>query len=126
MSDQQRAGLVLFGTRPTWIGVVRDAGVSYLTYASAGVETRGPSLAGEVINLKAQVSPDQSVRFAYAADPDAPYQWFGPETALSRFSWWKGARPGLFTYIRQAAGSASDAAEDGYADFDWFHVEPSP
>lgn len=126
MSDQQRAGLVLFGTRPTWIGVVRDAGVSYLTYAAAGVETRGPSLAGAVIDLKAQVSPDQSVRFAYAADPDAPYQWFGPETALSRFSWWKGARPGLFTYIRQAAGTAGDPAEDGYADFDWFHVEPPP
>ena len=46
LGDQQRAGLVLFGVKPTWIGVVRDAGVTYLTYASAGIETRGPSCDG--------------------------------------------------------------------------------
>ena len=126
LGDQQRAGLVLFGVRPTWIGVVRDAGVSYLTYAAAGVETRGPSLSGEVLELKAQVSADQSVRFAYALDKDAQYQWFGPPTPLSRFSWWKGSRPGLFTYIRAAAGSASAPREDEYVDIDWFHVEHPP
>src|SRR5580692_9763668 len=86
--DGQRAGLVLFGVRPAWIGVVRESGSSYLTYAAAGVETRGPMLTGTVIDLRAQVSPDQSVRFAYATDPDGPFQEFGPATALSRFSWW--------------------------------------
>jgi hypothetical protein len=121
--DQQRAGLVLFGVRPTWIGVVREAGASYLTYAAAGVETRGPSVTSAVIDLMAQVSPDQSVRFSYAAQPDAPLQRFGPETPLARFSWWKGSRPGLFTYIKIAPGSSVAATQDGYVDIDWFHVE---
>jgi beta-xylosidase len=126
LADQQRAGLVLFGVRPAWIGVVRDAGSTYLTFASAGVETRGPSVSGKVLDLKAQVSADQSVRFAYALGQDAQFQWFGPETALSRFSWWKGSRPGLFTYIKADAGDAPGSGEQGYVDFDWFHVEHSP
>jgi beta-xylosidase len=126
LADQQRAGLVLFGVKPTWIGVVRDAGSSYLTYASAGVETRGPRVTGSVIDLKAQVSPNQSVRFAYAMDQDGQFHRFGAETALSPFSWWKGSRPGLFTYIRVVPGRASGAAADGYVDFDWFHVEHTP
>jgi beta-xylosidase len=126
LAEQQRAGLVLFGVRPTWIGIVREGGSSYLTYASAGVETRGPSLSGDVIDLKAQVNPDQSVRFAFATGNDAQFQWFGPETALSRFSWWKGSRPGLFTYIKSAAGGASGPGDEGYVDIDWFHVEHAP
>jgi beta-xylosidase len=121
--DQQRAGLVLFGVRPTWIGVVRDAGTSYLTYAAAGVETRGPTLASALIDLRAQVNPDQSVRFSYAAQPDAAFERFGPETPLAHFSWWKGSRPGLFTYIKTTPGSSGAAMQDGYVDVDWFHVE---
>ena len=121
--DSERAGLVLFGVRPTWIGVVRDAGISYLTYAAAGVETRGPALTGDVIDLRARVSPDQSARFSYAM-PDAAFQDFGPPTALPRFSWWKGSRPGLFTYVKVAAGSTVSEPPDGYVDVDWFHVEP--
>ncbi len=54
LGEQQRAGLVLFGVRPTWIGVVRDAGVSYLTYASAGVETRGPGLSQGISSTSRQ------------------------------------------------------------------------
>jgi beta-xylosidase len=123
LGDAQRAGLVLFGVRPTWIGVVREHGSSYLTYASAGEETRGPVLPGAVIDLRAQVSPDQSVSFAYATDPHGPFQAFGPATALSRFSWWKGSRPGLFTFIKAQPGAAIDPESDGYVDVDWFHVE---
>ena len=120
--DQQRAGLVLFGVRPAWIGVVRDAGSAYLTYASAGIETRGPMLSSTRVDLKAQVSADQTVRFAYAED-GASFQWFGPPTPLSRFSWWKGSRPGLFTYLKTTPGDAAGPAADGYVDIDWFHVE---
>jgi beta-xylosidase len=123
LADQQRAGLVLFGARPTWIGVTRDAGATYLTYASAGVETRGPHLSSDVVYLRAQVSADQSVQFAYAVGDDAQFRSFGPATALSKFSWWKGSRPGLFTFIKVQPGSTARAAIDSYVDFDWFHVE---
>ena len=98
-------------------------GSSYLTYASAGVETRGPSLAGNAIELQAKVGSDQAVQFAYAIDGDPQYQSFGPATALSRFSWWKGSRPGLFTYIKVAPGTVAAAAADSYVDIDWVHVE---
>jgi len=123
LGAQQRAGLVLFGVRPAWIGVVRDAGSTYLTYGSAGVETRGPSVAGDVIDLRAQVGADQSVRFAYSMGSDGQFEWFGPATALSKFSWWKGSRPGLFTFIKAQAPSTVAPAAENYVDFDWFHVE---
>jgi beta-xylosidase len=123
LTEQQRAGLVLFGVRPTWIGVVREAGSSFVTYAAAGVETRGPSLSGDVIDLKAQVSSDQSVRFSYTTQPDAAFQPFGPPTPLAHFSWWKGSRPGLFTYIKVSPGSTPAPPQDGFVDIDWFHVE---
>ncbi|HTB66852.1 MAG TPA: glycoside hydrolase 43 family protein [Steroidobacteraceae bacterium] len=123
LGEQQRAGLVLFGVRPTWIGVVREAGSTYLTYASAGIETRGPSLSGDAIILRAQVSTDQSVRFAYAMSGETPFAWFGPTTALSKFSWWKGSRPGLFTFIKALPQSTVAPAAAHYVDFDWFHVE---
>lgn len=122
LADQQRAGLVLFGFKPAWIGVVREAGVSYLTYAAGGVETRGPSLSDQVLDLKAQVSADQSVQFAYSSGDEPSFQAFGPTTKLSRFSWWKGSRPGLFTYIKTAPDVAAPAGE-GFIDVDWFHVE---
>ncbi len=125
LGEQQRAGLVLFGVRPAWIGVVRDAGSTYLTYASAGVETRGPSLAGDVIDLRARVSADQSVRFAYALGSDVHFEWFGPATALSKFSWWRGSRPGLFTFIKAQPPGTGAPATANYVDFDWFHVEHS-
>jgi beta-xylosidase len=123
LGDQERAGLVLFGVRPAWVGVVRDAGATYVTYASAGVETRGPSLSGDAIELRAQVSADQSVRFAYATGSAAQFESFGPATALSKFSWWKGSRPGLFTFIKTEPQRTAVSAADGYVDFDWFHVE---
>jgi beta-xylosidase len=123
LAEQQRAGLVLFGVRPTWIGVVREAGVDYLTYATGGVETRGPNLSSDVIDLKAQVSPDQSVRFSYSTQAGAPFQPFGPQTPLARFSWWKGSRPGLFTYVKVMPESAPTTVPDGFVDIDWFHVE---
>lgn len=122
--DQQRAGLVLFGVRPVWIGVVRDGDASFVTFASAGVETRGPALTGDMITLRAQVAADQSVKLAYALEAGEGFQDFGAPTPLSRFSWWKGSRPGLFTYSKTDAQST--AAVPGFVDIDWFRVEHPP
>jgi beta-xylosidase len=123
LSEQQRAGLVLFGFKPTWIGVVRDGGMSYLTYASGGLETRGPSLTGDVIDLQARVGAQQAVQFAYSSGRDSSFESFGPETRLSRFSWWKGSRPGLFSYIKAASDTSAAPGDAGFVDIDWFHVE---
>jgi beta-xylosidase len=113
MNDGQRAGLSLFGVKPVWIGVVHEGGVSRITYASAGVETSGPVITGKWVDLSADVLPDQTSRFAYSLDGKTLTS-FGEQVPLSKFSWWKGSRPALFTFNKNAA--------KGSVDIDWVHV----
>jgi beta-xylosidase len=115
MTEGQRAGLTLFGVRPSWIGVVRSTGVNRITVASEGEETLGPRLTGATIILAAEVGEGQAVRYAYSLDNGRSFTRFGAALWLARFSWWKGSRPGLFTFVR-GAGSA------GSIDADWFRV----
>lgn len=118
MTDGQRAGLTLFGVKPSWIGIVRQDGQTHLTLASAGEETAGPALSGSAVELRAEVSEDQMVRYSYSLDGRA-FQPFGGAIALARFSWWKGSRPGLFTFTR--------GKPDGSIDIDWVRVDhPAP
>ena len=113
MTDGERAGLTLFGVRPAWIGAVRDKGETHIAFASAGVETSGPAI-GRTVTLRAEVTADQVVRFAYSAD-GRHFISLGAPTPLAKFSWWKGSRPGLFNFTEGAPG--------GYVDIDWFHVQ---
>ena len=112
MVEGQRAGLTLFGVKPVWIGAVDEAGSTHITFASAGVETAGPT-AGKTIVLRAEVTSDQVVHFAYSRDGKR-FTPLGEPTPLAKFSWWKGSRPGLFTF--------SEGAQGGFVDVDWFHV----
>jgi beta-xylosidase len=112
MTDGQRAGLVLFGVRPPWIGVVHDKGANHVTFASAGVETEGPRI-GRTIVLRAEVTADQVVHFAYSTGGKT-FMPLGEPAPLAKFSWWKGSRPGLFTF--------TEAEPGGYVDIDWFRV----
>ena len=114
MRDGQRAGLSLFGVRPAWIGVVREGGHARVMLSIEGEETPGPELAGPVLDLRARVSPDQTVRYAYSLDGGASFQPFGDAIPLSRFSWWKGSRPALFSFTRGSPG--------GWVDVDWVRV----
>ncbi len=128
MVDGQRAGLTLFGVKVPWIGIVRDGGANYLTYANGGDETRGPRIGTDAIVLRASVREDQTVQFSYAADGKEAFTDFGPVTPLAKFSWWKGSRPAVFTYIRSnsdegKAARAPDRIRDHYIDVDWFRVK---
>jgi beta-xylosidase len=128
LADHQRAGLTLFGVKVPWIGVVREDGVNYLAYSNAGEETRGIAIEGGAIILRASVREDQSVQFAYAFNEKDAFTPFGPATQLATFSWWKGSRPAVFTYIKsdtdEARGSGTSGAPIGknYIDVDWFRV----
>jgi beta-xylosidase len=113
MQDGQRAGLTLFGVRPAWIGVVRDGTQNRMTLSVEGVETAGPVVTGNVIQLRAEVSEGQSVRYSYSFDGKR-FVRLGDPAWLARFSWWKGARPALFSFNRKGAG--------GSVDIDWFRV----
>jgi hypothetical protein len=113
MADGQRAGLSLFGVRPSWIGVVRQGGKARITLADAGQEVAGEALATSVVDLRAEVGEDRTVRYSWRV---ASGEWraTGQPIELSPFSWWKGSRPALFSFNPTGAG--------GVADFDWFHV----
>lgn len=115
MTDGQKAGLGMLQLQPSWIGVTQTDGQRYLTYASAGVETRGPAVTGTSLQLQTTVG-DQIIRHSYSLDEGKTFVPFGGEAQL-RFSWWKGSRPALFTFSTAAPPSAG-----GYVDIDWMHV----
>ena len=128
MTEHQRAGLTLFGVKVPWIGVTRETGVNYVIYSNSGEETRGPEVQGNAIILRAEVKEDQTVQFSYALNERAAFRDFGPVIQLARFSWWKGSRPALFTYIQSdedeaRTNNARPAQISGsYVDVDWFRV----
>ncbi|WP_380780588.1 glycoside hydrolase 43 family protein [Sphingomonas sp. R86520] len=115
MRDGQRAGLSLFGVGPSWIGLVDDAGRRRVTLAVKGVETGGPVFTGRTIDLRADVGPDQTVRYSYSDDGGASFRSMGDAIPLARFSWWKGSRPALFSFTKGTKG--------GSVDVDWVRVE---
>jgi len=138
MEDGQRAGLAMFGRLPSWIGIVQSHGTRRVTFAVAGVETPGEVLSGasgkhvstasahpgagsaaagvppaQFILLRMQVA-DESVKYSYSLDGGKSFRSLGSRARML-FSWWKAARPALFTYNTLAQG--------GSADFDWVHVQ---
>jgi beta-xylosidase len=114
LADGQRAGLTLFSARPSWIGVARDRGRTRATLASAGVETPLAEVQGPWIELRAAVHPDQTVSYSYSLDGGANFVPAGAPIRVGGYGWWKGARPGLFTFNTEAAA--------GRIDIDWFRV----
>jgi len=138
MEDGQRAGLAMFGRLPSWIGIVQSHGTRRVTFAVAGVETPGEVLSGasgkhvstasahpgagsaaagvppaQFILLRMQVA-DESVKYSYSLDGGKSFRSLGSRARML-FSWWKAARPALFTY--------NTATQGGAVDFDWVHVQ---
>ncbi|RAK50821.1 glycoside hydrolase 43 family protein [Phenylobacterium deserti] len=111
MADGQRAGLSMFGTGPSWIGVVQQGGVRHIATSVAGAETLGPQISAGTLDLRLTVLPDQKARYAYSTDGGRTFTAVG-QPAPFRFSWWKGARPAVFTY----------GAAGGYVDIDFVRV----
>jgi beta-xylosidase len=112
MRDGQRAGLGVLQVQPNWIGVVQTAGTRRLTWSSAGAQLAGPALDGGV-QLRLKIAAE-SVSYEFSLDDGRTFTAFGSPAKL-RFSWWKGARPALFSFT-----TADQAA--GIASFDWVHV----
>ncbi|MFS2026885.1 glycoside hydrolase 43 family protein [Massilia sp. CT11-137] len=130
LGERQRAGLVLFGVGVPWVGVVHEDGKDYVTVANGGVETRVGKVDGKAIVLRAAVAEDQTVRFSYARDESDEFHAAGTPVKLAPFSWWKGSRPAVFTWIK----GDTDAPREGggprpivrdYVDVDWFRVTRS-
>jgi len=116
MRDGQRAGLAVLQVQPNWIGVVQTAGKRHITWSSAGAQLMGPAVEGKSLQFRMSIA-DEAVSYAYSLDEGASFTALGVASKL-RFSWWKGARPALFSFNTSADMAA------GYADFDWLRVEP--
>ncbi|WP_054136598.1 glycoside hydrolase 43 family protein [Blastomonas sp. AAP25] len=113
MADGQRAGLTMFGVRPTWIGAVREGGVTRLAFASEGVETLGEPLPATAL-FRVEVGPDQRAHYSWSAD-GRRFSPIGKALQLAPFSWWRGSRPGLFTFTHAASPAGS-------IDVDWVRI----
>ncbi len=111
--EGQRAGLAMFGAGIGAIGVIRKDGQTRIVFSLRGVDTLGPALAGPV-DLRVTVA-DQAANYSYSRDGGRTFVDMGGGI-LPRFSWWKGARPALFSYGDPAQ------AKPGVADFDWVDV----
>jgi beta-xylosidase len=123
-ADGERAGLVVMGADYGWIGLEKRGDELVLTQAtclgadSGGTENKSASvpLTSTGVILRARVANGGIVRFGYSIDGTTFVEMGSPLTAKP--GRWVGAKVGLF-----ALGTGT-AAEFGYADFDWFRVEP--
>jgi hypothetical protein len=75
---------------------------------------------GRTIELRVEAGGAQTARYAYSLDGGRSFVPFGDAIPLARFSWWKGSRPALFSYVRSAANGAQPS---GWIDVDWVRVE---
>lgn len=117
LADGQRAGLTMFGPQPSWIGVVREQGRTTATVATAGVETPLGEIKARWLEVRAVINADQTVTYSYNVTGGAQFISGGEVIKLPSFSpWWKGVRPGLFTYNVKAGA--------GHIDVEWFRVTP--
>jgi beta-xylosidase len=113
MVDGQRAGITLFGQSYGWVGVVNTAGKGTVRANLDGTYTTGPALTATTVYLKASMSADSQISFAYSID-GATFTPLGGSVKVGR-TWFEGIKFGLFTY------NLSTATAAGVADFDYFH-----
>jgi len=71
------------------------------------------------VQLRVHVGADQQARFSFSLDEGQNFTPAGVPVQL-HFSWWKGARPAMFTYVLSPPGTA---ASSGHVDVDWFRLE---
>ncbi|WP_395396002.1 hypothetical protein WBP07_21975 (plasmid) [Novosphingobium sp. BL-8A] len=117
MANGQRAGLTLFNAQPSWLGVARQGDANKIVLSLAGKETAIADVPGSArsVVLTANVTNDGTASYRYSFDDGRSFVGVGGPIKLAWYGWWKGTRPGLFSFNVLAAGGA--------ADFDWFHAE---
>ncbi len=119
MADGQRAGLAMFGVRGSWIGVEQADGKRILLMTDTSGEHAISADVKNDVQFRMRVA-NEHVRFAYSVDGGKIFTDVGGSNQFF-FSWWKAARPAIFTYMKP------DFAEHaGALDVDWVRVENAP
>lgn len=115
MSAGQRAGLCLLGQNIYEVGIIDTLGKMQLFANNNGKVSLGPVISEKSIQLQlsADLATDHTV-LRYSLN-GTDFKQLGDVCVLSRKNYWKGVRPGLFSYNLQQNG--------GTALFDWFHYQ---
>ncbi len=125
LAETDKTGLVVMGSDYAYVSAAkRGAGFvvsqTVCKRADSGAAERESAVqaaAGSEFYFRVRVIGDAMCQFSYSVDGAA----FAPigEPFQAKKGRWIGAKVGLFA-IRNGAGS-----ENGYADYDWFRVEPA-
>jgi beta-xylosidase len=119
MAENQKAGLCMLCRDPSWIGVTQTQGQRHIVFYASKKETIGPELSQNTIQLKVSIAANETASYSYSLDGSTFIPLGSPAKIM--FSWWKGARIGLFTF-----NTDPSATNAGLADFDWLHYQPAP
>jgi len=114
MQDGQNAGLAfLGGTEENWIGAVCNGGKYFVEAVTGGIKYHGPEIMGKTVWFRAIVNLTKETVFQFSFDNRNYIAFGGPLKLAAGF--WKGARPGLYSY--------NTIKDGGCADFNWFRYE---
>jgi len=117
MRSGQRAGLVMFGIHPSWIGVAQTNRSRQIVFGDKEGESTIGELTSDMIQLRMHVE-DQHASFSYSVDGGGSFLPVQP-AELFAFSWWKASRPALFTFNTQSKDPF------GSIDVDWVRCLPA-
>lgn len=124
----ERAGLIVMGNEYSYIAVINDTSgrrISVVTgkndkYAVKPKERASAAIPADVsqqapVWLRVQLIDDHTCRYAYSLDGNN-FTPLGPDCPVVAGTW-VGAKTGIF------CSSPNVVPSDGYADFDYFHIE---
>jgi beta-xylosidase len=114
--DGLHAGITMFSEKPSWIGIVQAGKVRRVVFGFQGKQFTGPVLSTDVVRLRINVR-DGMAQYFYSVDEGKTFAPMGePEPTF--YSWWKGARPAIYSFASNASHTAA-----GYLDVDWVHYK---
>jgi len=115
MANGQKAGLCLLGQNIHEIGVNRIANTLQLFANNNGQIAQGTTLKQSIIYLRIAADLNSNHTILQYSLNGKDFEQLGDVCALSKKNYWKGVRPGLFSY--------NTVADGGIALFDWFHYQ---
>jgi len=115
MANGQKAGLALLGQNVHEIGVKRIDNTLQLFADNNGKTTQGPTLKQGIIYLRIAADLNSNYTILQYSLNGKDFEQLGDVCVLSKKNYWKGIRPGLFSY--------NTIADGGTALFDWFHYQ---
>jgi beta-xylosidase len=115
MEAGQKAGLCLLGSINNEIGVVKTGNQLNMYADNNDKLTNGISVSANTVYLRAIIDlTNKHTVLQYSLDGEH-FKQLGKECELAASNYWKGLRPGLFSYNTDQDG--------GIARFDWFHYQ---